>query len=121
MPQHLSIGKLFRKPVHQFSHCLALFFRAVVLRLAFVINPTNVTDVDAIMVMPFHPVAGFNNRPVVNDCAVPFNDKMVAGSTPVQHLSVIAVNAVSRGRYVAGCGVQYDLVNWSHLQMGLVE
>jgi hypothetical protein len=33
---------------------------------------------------------------------------------------MIAVNAVSRGRYVAGRGVQNDVVNWSHLQMGLL-
>jgi hypothetical protein len=27
---------------------------------------------------------------------------------------MVSVNAVSRGRYVAGCGVQNDVVNWSH-------
>jgi hypothetical protein len=34
---------------------------------------------------------------------------------------MIAVNAFSGCRYVAGRGVQNDVVNWSHLQMGLVE
>jgi hypothetical protein len=34
---------------------------------------------------------------------------------------MVSVNAVCRGRYVAGGGVQNDVVNWSHLQMGLVE
>jgi hypothetical protein len=33
---------------------------------------------------------------------------------------VVAVNAVSRGRYCAGGRVQYNVVNWSHLQMGLL-
>ena len=78
MPQNLSIWKLFRQPVHKFGHCLALFFGAVVLRLAFFINATNVADVNAIVVVPFRPVAGFGNWPVVNDCAVTFNDEMVA-------------------------------------------
>jgi hypothetical protein len=27
---------------------------------------------------------------------------------------MVAVNAVCRGRYVAGRGVQNDVVNWSH-------
>ena len=79
MAQYFSIGKLFRKPVHQFSHCLALFFGAVILRLAVGINATNVADVDAIVIMPLRPVAGFGNRQVVNDCAVTFNDEMIAG------------------------------------------
>ena len=79
MAQYFSIGKLFCKPVHQFGHCLALFFGAVVLRLAVGINATNVADVDAIVIMPLRPIAGFGNWPVVNDCAVPFNDEMVAG------------------------------------------
>jgi hypothetical protein len=34
---------------------------------------------------------------------------------------MVAVNAVRRGRYVAGRCVQNYVVNWSHLQMGLVE
>jgi hypothetical protein len=33
---------------------------------------------------------------------------------------VIAVNAVSRGRYCAGGRVQYNVVNWSHLLVVLV-
>ena len=76
---------------------------------------------NAIVVVALYPVRGLFNRPVVNYLAIPFNDEMVAGRTPVQHLFMIAVNAVSRGRYVAGRGVQNDVVNWSHLQMGLVE
>ena len=79
MAQYLSIGKLFCKFVNQFGHCLALFFRAVVGRLAFFINAADVADVNAIVVMPFHPVAGFGDWPVVNDFAIPFNDEMVAG------------------------------------------
>ena len=105
MAQYVSLGKLFCKFVHKFGHCRLLLRCAVVYRLAFLINATNVTDVDAIMVVPFHPVAGFRDRPVVNYFAVPFNDKMIARRLPVQHLFVIAVNAVSRGRYCAGRGV----------------
>ena len=79
MAQYFSIGELLGQPVHKFGHCLALFFRAVVLRLAVGINTANVTDVDAVVIVPFRPVAGFGDWPVFNDCAVTFNDKMVAG------------------------------------------
>ena len=79
MPQYFSIGKLFCKPVHQFGHCLALFFRAVILRLAVGINATNVADLNAIVIVPLRPVAGFGDWPVLNYSAVPFNDEMVAG------------------------------------------
>jgi hypothetical protein len=45
---------------------------------------------------------------------------MIARRLPVQYLFMVSVNAVSRGRYVAGRGVQNDVVNWSHLSVGLV-
>ena len=121
MPQYLSIGELFCQLVHQFGHCLSLFFGAVVLRLALGINAADVADMNAIVIVPLHPVAGFRDRPVLNYLAIPFNDEMVTRRTPVQHLFMVSVNAVCRGRYVAGGGVQNDVVNWSHLQMGLVE
>ena len=69
---------------------------------------------NAVVVVALYPVGGFGDWPVVNYLAVPFNDEMVTGRTPVQYLFMIAVNAVSRGRYVAGRGVQNDVVNWSH-------
>ncbi len=120
MAQYVSLGKLLGQPVHKFSHCVLLLRCAIVHRLATCINATNVTDVDAVMVVPFHPVAGFRDWPVLNHLAVPFNDKMITGRLPVQHLFMVSVNAVCRGRYVAGRGVQNDVVNWSHLQMGLL-
>ena len=93
---------------------MLLFFSTVVGRLAVCINATNVADMNAVVVVALYPVGGLFDWPVVNYLAVPFNDKMVAGRTPVQHLFMVSVNAVSRGRYVAGCGVQNDVVNWSH-------
>ena len=62
---------------------MLLFFRAVVGRLALRINATNVADMNAVMVVAFYPVAGLFNWPVVHNLAVPFNDEMVAGRTPV--------------------------------------
>jgi hypothetical protein len=73
---------------------------------------------NAIVVVALHPVAGLFNWPVVNYFAITFNDEMVTGRTPVQYLFMVSVNAVSRGRYVAGRSVQNDVVNLSHLQMG---
>ena len=95
-----------------------MFLGAVVGRLALRINAANVADMNAVVVMPFYPVAGLFNWPVVHYLAVPFNDKVIAGRTPIKHLLMIAVNAVSRCLYAARCGVQYDVVNWSHGQMG---
>ena len=48
-------------------------------KLALGINATNVTDVNAVVVVPLRPVGWFGNRPVLNYLAVTFNDKMVAG------------------------------------------
>ncbi len=93
---------------------MLLFFGSVVGRLAFRINAANVANMNAIVVVALYPVGGLFNWPVVNYLAVPFNDKMITGRTPVQHLFMVAVNAVCRGRYVAGRGVQNDVVNWSH-------
>ncbi len=93
---------------------MLLFFGSVVGRLALGINAANVADMNAVVVMALYPVGGLFDWPVVNYLAVPFNDEMVAGRTPVQHLFMIAVNAVCRGRYVAGRGVQNNMVNWSH-------
>jgi len=93
---------------------LLLFFGTVVGRLTIRINAANVADMNAIVVMALYSVGGLFNWPVVNYFAITFNDKMVTGRTPVQHLFMVSVNAVSRGRYVAGRGVQNDVVNWSH-------
>jgi len=93
---------------------LLLFFGTVVGRLTLGINAANVANMNAIVVVALYPVGRLFNWPVVNYLAVPFNDEMITRRFPVQHLFMIAVNAVSRGRYVAGCGVQNDVVNWSH-------
>ena len=93
---------------------MLLFFSAVVGRLTLGINAANVANMNAVVVMALYPVGGLFNWPVVNYLAVPFNDKMVTGRLPVQYLFMVSVNAVSRGRYVAGRGVQNDVVNWSH-------
>lgn len=93
---------------------MLLFFGSVVGRLTFFINAANVADMNAVVVVALYPVGGLFNRPIVNYLTVPFNDEMITGRTPVQHLFMVSVNAVSRGRYVAGRGVQNDVVNWSH-------
>lgn len=93
---------------------MLLFFSTVVGRLTLGINAANVAYMNAIVVMALYPVGGLFNWPVVNYLAVPFNDEMITGRTPVQNLFMVAVNAVSRGRYVAGRGVQNNVVNWSH-------
>ena len=98
---------------------MLLFLRAVVGRLTLRINAAYVADVNAVVVVAFHAVGYFFNWPIVNYLAVPFDDEMVTGRTPVKHLTVVSVNAVSRCLYVAGCCVQNDVVNWSHCQMGV--
>ena len=70
---------------------------------------------NAIVVVAFHAVGCLFNWPVVHYLAVTFNNEMIAGRTPVKHLLMIAVYAVGRCRYVAGCRVQNYVVNWSHL------
>ena len=107
--------------LERYEEAIASYDEALQHKPALLINAANITDVDAVVVVPLHPVAWFGNRPVFNYLAVPFNDKVVAGGLPVQHFFVVAVNAVCRCRYCAGGRVQNDVVNWSHLQMGLVE
>ena len=94
---------------------MLLFLSAVVGRLSLRINAANVADMNAIVVVAFHAVGCLFNWPVVHYLAVTFNNEMIAGRTPVKHLLMIAVYAVGRCRYVAGCRVQNYVVNWSHL------
>ena len=62
---------------------MLLFLSAVVGRLSLRINAANVADMNAVMVVAFYPVACLFNRPVIHDLAVPFDDEMVTGRTPV--------------------------------------